>query len=122
MRVLLDENLDHALRNLLRPHDVFTTNFMGWAGFKNGELLRAAEENGIDVFLTGDRTLAQEQNLPGRRLAWLFFQPSNCRSSGIFFRRSFLQLTMRLPEQSTPWIAGHSIADVDVTYASFVAG
>ena len=69
MRVLLDENLDHALRNLLRPHDVFTTNFMGWAGFNNGELLRAAEENGIDVFLTGDRTLAQEQNLTGRRLA-----------------------------------------------------
>ena len=30
--------------------------------------LQAAEENGIDVFLTGDRTLVHEQNLKGRNL------------------------------------------------------
>ena len=42
---------------------------MGWAGLKNGELLRTAEENGIEVFVTGDQTLAYEQNLTGRRLA-----------------------------------------------------
>ena len=69
MRVLLDENLDHALRKLLEPHDVVTVTYMGWAGFKNGELLRIAEDNGIDVLLTGDQSLASEQNLSGRRLA-----------------------------------------------------
>jgi hypothetical protein len=42
---------------------------VGWAGLKNGELLRAAEENAIDVLVTGDRTLTHEQNLKGRRLA-----------------------------------------------------
>jgi hypothetical protein len=42
---------------------------MGWAGLKNGELLQIAEDNGIDVFLTGDQTLTHEQNLTGRRLA-----------------------------------------------------
>ena len=42
---------------------------MGWAGLKNGELLREAEENGVDVLLTGDTTLSYEQNLAGRRLA-----------------------------------------------------
>ena len=42
---------------------------MGWASLKNGELLRTAEENGVDVFLTGDGTLSYEQNLIGRRLA-----------------------------------------------------
>ena len=31
--------------------------------------LQAAEANGFDVFLTGDQTLAHEQNLSGRRLA-----------------------------------------------------
>jgi len=66
---LLDENLDHALRKLLGPHDVATVTYLGWAGLKNGELLRAAEDAGFDVFLTGDQTLAQEQNLAGRRLA-----------------------------------------------------
>jgi hypothetical protein len=40
-----------------------------WAGLKNGELLRTAEDNGIDVFLTRDGTLSYEQNLTGRHLA-----------------------------------------------------
>ena len=69
MKVLLDENLDHALRKLLGPHEVVTVTHMGWAGLQNGALLRAAEENGMDVLLTGDQTLSYEQNLTGRRLA-----------------------------------------------------
>ena len=69
MKVLLDENLDHALRHLLGPHEVMTVAYMGWASLKNGELLRTAEENGVDVFLTGDGTLNYEQNLTGYRLA-----------------------------------------------------
>jgi hypothetical protein len=69
LKVLLDENLDHALRKLLGPHEVLTFAYMGWAGLKNGALLRAAETSGIDVLLTGDQTLRFEQNLSGRRLA-----------------------------------------------------
>jgi hypothetical protein len=69
VKVLLDENLDHALRNLLNPHQVVTAAFMGWAGLNNGDLLRTAEDNGIEVLLTGDQTLNYEQNLGGRRLA-----------------------------------------------------
>lgn len=69
MKVLLDENLDHALRNLLTPHEVVTVSFMGWTGLKNGELLDRAEANAIDVLLTGDTTLHLEQNLARRRLA-----------------------------------------------------
>jgi hypothetical protein len=69
VRVLLDENLDHALRRLLGQHEVVTVTHMGWAGLKNGELLRAAEDNGIDVLLTGDQSLSYQQNLTSRRLA-----------------------------------------------------
>ena len=69
MKVLLDENLDRALRKLLGSHDVFTASYMGWNGIQNGALLRVAEETGIDVLLTGDQTLAYEQNLAGRRIA-----------------------------------------------------
>jgi hypothetical protein len=69
VKVLLDENLDHALRHLLGRHEVVTVAYMGWASLKNGELLRTAEENGVDVMLTGDGTLSYEQNLTGRRLA-----------------------------------------------------
>jgi hypothetical protein len=66
---LLDENLDHAVRTMLGRHEVVTATYMGWAGLSNGELLRIAEDNGIDVLLTGDQTLNLEQNLAGRRLA-----------------------------------------------------
>ena len=56
MRVLLDENLDHALGKLLGPHNVATVTYMGWAGLWNGDLLEAAEKEGFQVFLTGDQT------------------------------------------------------------------
>jgi hypothetical protein len=69
MKVLLDENLDHALRKLLGHHQVVTVNYMGWNGIQNGALLRVAEDSEMDVLLTGDQTLAYEQNLVGRRLA-----------------------------------------------------
>jgi hypothetical protein len=69
VKVLLDENLDHGMRTLLGQHDVVTVTYMGWTGLKNGELLRIAEDNGIEVLLTGDQTLVYEQNLTGRRLA-----------------------------------------------------
>lgn len=69
MKVLLDENLDHALRPLLGQNDVVTVAYMGWTGLQNGALLRVAEDNGIDVLLTVDQTLRREQNMSGRRLA-----------------------------------------------------
>jgi hypothetical protein len=69
VKVLLDENLDHGLRKLLGQHDVVTVTYMGWTGLKNGELLRLAEDHGMEVLLTGDQTLTYEQNLTGRRLA-----------------------------------------------------
>ena len=69
MKVLLDENLAHRLRKNLGAHEVFTVSYRGWAGLENGELLRTAEVNGIDVFLTGDQTVLYEQNLKRRNLA-----------------------------------------------------
>ncbi|MBS1827942.1 MAG: DUF5615 family PIN-like protein [Acidobacteria bacterium] len=71
MKVLLDENLPHRLRNALRTHQVFTVRYQGWAGLKNGELLATAERDGFDVFLTGDQTISYEQNLSVRRIAVL---------------------------------------------------
>ena len=67
--MLLDENLDHRLHNHLGAHEIVTVAYRGWAGLKNGELLRTAEESGIEIFLTGDQTLALEQNLAARKIA-----------------------------------------------------
>jgi predicted nuclease of predicted toxin-antitoxin system len=80
VKVLFDHNLPHKLRTelgALCQHEIVTASYMGWRELKNGELLRAAEENGFDVFVTGDQTLAYEQNLAGRRLAILALSANN---------------------------------------------
>jgi hypothetical protein len=69
VKILLDENLPHKLRRALGERDVTTVDYMGWNGLKNGQLLRQAEESGIDVLVTGDRTLQYEQSITGRRIA-----------------------------------------------------
>ncbi len=68
MRVLLDESLPRKLKEHLPEHTVFTVPEIGWAGKKNGELLRIAEER-FDVFLTPDAQLPDQQNLAGLRLS-----------------------------------------------------
>ena len=68
MRVLLDESLPRQLRRVLAGHEVTTVPEAGWAGKKNGELLRLAEPR-FDVFVTMDRRLPFQQNLTGLRLS-----------------------------------------------------
>jgi predicted nuclease of predicted toxin-antitoxin system len=62
MKLLLDENLPHRLRDLLTGHDVYTVAFMNWKGVGNGELLKRAAANGFDVLLTKDNGMPYEQN------------------------------------------------------------
>lgn len=68
MRVLLDEQLPRRLARELVGHDVSTVQQQGWAGVKNGELLRLAAGRGFEVFLTADRSLPFQQNFRGVRL------------------------------------------------------
>ena len=85
MKVLLDENLAHRLRTNLGAHELFTVSYKGWAGLKNGELLRTSENDGIEVFLTGDQTLAYEQNLAGfPLLSWRCPQLNGTSSRSIY--------------------------------------
>ena len=62
MKVLIDENLPHKLRNVLSGHACFTTSYMGWSGISNGELLRMAPANGFEVVISNDRGLEYQQN------------------------------------------------------------
>jgi hypothetical protein len=69
VKVLLDENLPHALRKCLSDHDTVTAAYAGLAGYKNGALLKAAIEGGFDVLVTGDKTLQYEQSIEGQKIA-----------------------------------------------------
>ena len=71
----MDECLPEDLVRWLPDWDVRMVQQMGWAGVKNGELLRRAERE-FDLFLTADKNLRYQQNLIGRRLAILVL-PSN---------------------------------------------
>lgn len=64
MRILLDESLPRELARELAGHEVHTVVQMGWAGTKNGELLRRASAES-NVFVTADRSLEYQQNLKG---------------------------------------------------------
>ena len=80
MRVLFDHNLPHDLRTSLGKqsgHEIVTAAYLGWHELKNGKLLQKAEDNGIEVLLTGDRTLIHEQNLAGRCLAIVVLSTNN---------------------------------------------
>ena len=61
MRVLLDECVPRALRDDIRGHEVQTVAEAGWAGVKNGELLRLAAA-AFDVLITVDRNLEYQQS------------------------------------------------------------
>ncbi|OQX75175.1 MAG: hypothetical protein B6D61_10945 [Bacteroidetes bacterium 4484_249] len=61
MKILLDECLDRRIATELIGHKVITVPKRGWAGIKNGNLLKLAEKE-FDVFITVDRNLTFQQN------------------------------------------------------------
>lgn len=63
MKVLLDENLPHGLRQLLKGHEVFTVQFLGWSGLKNGVLLSNAAASGFAALVTMDSGVEYQQNV-----------------------------------------------------------
>jgi hypothetical protein len=65
------------LKRELFLHDVLTVAEAGWAGLKNGALLRAADDS-IDVLVTVDQGLQYQQNMSGLRIAIaILVAPSN---------------------------------------------
>ena len=62
-QLLLDENIDQALKELFDDDfEVVTITEQNWQGKKNGELLRLTAEE-FDVFVTMDKNLEYQQNL-----------------------------------------------------------
>ena len=64
MRILLDECVPKRLKRELIGHEVKTVQDMGWAGIKNGALLKLADGQ-FDALLTVDQGIEYQQNLSG---------------------------------------------------------
>ncbi|PSQ74758.1 MAG: hypothetical protein BRD34_00030 [Bacteroidetes bacterium QH_6_64_77] len=64
MKILLDHNIPHELRPLFpEDHDVYTTQYLGWSGYEDDQLLEAAVEASFSVVITLDRNLPHQQDL-----------------------------------------------------------
>jgi len=68
VKVFVDECVDWRLARDIVGHEVKTARQMGWSTIKNGELLALAAGE-FDVFVTVDRNLSFQQNLPAFAIA-----------------------------------------------------
>ena len=57
MRLLLDECVPRPLKGELTDFEVRTVVEMGWAGKKNGELLKLMMQESFTILLTTDQNL-----------------------------------------------------------------
>lgn len=63
MRILLDECVPRPLKRQLPQYEVKTVTEMGWAGTKNGQLLKKMQDTQFTILLTTDQNLRYQQNL-----------------------------------------------------------
>lgn len=64
MRLLLDECVPKRLKRELLGHAVQTVQDLGWAGIKNGALLKLADGQ-FDALLTVDQGIEYQHNFAG---------------------------------------------------------
>lgn len=69
MNILFDHNVPDPVRGQLAAHKVSFAREMGWDRLVNGFLLKAAEDAGFDLMITGDKNLSYQQNLKDRKIA-----------------------------------------------------
>jgi hypothetical protein len=78
MMLLHDECIPRKLKNSFHSHD-YRSVIEGWAGKKNGEFLRLAENCGFQVFLTLDHGFEYQQKLSSRAIAVLLIRTNSNR-------------------------------------------
>jgi predicted nuclease of predicted toxin-antitoxin system len=66
MRILLDENVPKKLKRAFHGAVVTTVTERGWAGTRNGELLRQAE-GVFDVMVTVDKSIQYQNKFTDKR-------------------------------------------------------
>lgn len=69
MLILFDNNIPRGLARTLKAHTVVEARARDWHLLKNGELLKAAEDDSFDVLVTSDKSIRYQQNLTGRKIA-----------------------------------------------------
>jgi hypothetical protein len=92
--VFVDECVDWRLARDITGHEVRTARQMGWTAIKNGDLLALAAKE-FDVFLTVDRNLSFQQNIPAFAIAVIVMRASSNRLADL--RSLIPELLARIP-------------------------
>lgn len=71
MRILFDNGTPAPLRHSLSGHTVVEAIELGWDRLVNGDLIAAAEAEGFEVLVTTDKNMRYQQNLKGRKIAFV---------------------------------------------------
>ncbi len=71
MLILFDNGTPAPLRYALKGHVVVEAIERGWDRLVNGELIAEAEAAGFNLLLTTDKNMRYQQNLTGRKIAFV---------------------------------------------------
>jgi hypothetical protein len=71
MLILFDNGTPAPLRYALKGHVVVEAIERGWDRLVNGELIAVAEAAGFEILLTTDKNIRYQQNLTGRKIAFV---------------------------------------------------
>jgi hypothetical protein len=71
MLILFDNGTPAPLRYALKGHVVVEAIERGWDRLVNGELIAVAEAADFEVLLTTDKNIRYQQNLTGRKIAFV---------------------------------------------------
>ena len=71
MLILFDNGTPAPLRYALKGHVVVEAIERGWDRLVNGELMGEAEAAGFELLLTTDKNIRYQQNLTGRKIAFV---------------------------------------------------
>lgn len=77
MKILIDECLPRKLKFELPNHDVQTVPEAGWAGKKNGELLRLMSDAEFEAFITVDSNMQYQQQLMDLPIGFIVLSAQN---------------------------------------------
>jgi len=71
MLILFDNGTPAPLRHALKGHIVVEAIDRGWDRLANGDLIAVAEAAGFELLLTTDKNMRYQQNLTGRKIAFV---------------------------------------------------
>ena len=99
MKILLDECMPLDFRHSFPGHDAHTAQWAGFKSKKNGELLRAAQSAGYDVFLTVDQGIPHQLPAAGGKLSVILLRS---RTNQIEDLLHFVDAILKTLESVTP--------------------